>query len=95
MRELTGSERSTGLDAPPQQKPVVLPGWRQEPALRCGSLSGWLNRLEGKGGRAGKKGMKAVKGEGATCQPRLRLSGLKRRHFTPSSTFTCVQDRCE
>ena len=32
-----------------------------------------MHRVEDAGGRAGKKGMKAVEGEGATCQPEAEI----------------------
>ena len=51
-----------------------------------------MHRVEDAGGRAGKKGRKQSREKVPHANPRLRLPGLK-RHFAPSSTFTCVQDR--
>ena len=53
-------------------KPVVLPGWRQEPALRCGPL--WDAQGGGCWRKGREEGKKAVKGEGATCQPEAEIA---------------------
>ena len=51
---------------------VVLPGWRQEPALRCRPL--WDAQGGGCWRKGREEGKKAVKGEGATCQPEAEIA---------------------